>query len=240
MRGASAERARAAALTFYRGRALVGRLSRGELVDASTGVAARLAADPACAAATRSPSSRRTGSRCRRWCWRLLRLGRGDRARSTRPRRPEDWAYILGHSGARGLVASSELARTRGPRRPAGSRRSSLSLDEVAAAGGGAALPDEGRDLADALAIVLYTSGTTGNPEGRRRSASAASSPTRGAWRSNFGLDGTTQLAVLPLYHAHAFGFGLMTACSPAGTSSSPSASIRSPGRTSSAASRSR
>src|SRR3974390_158578 len=33
----------------------------------------------------------------------------------------------------------------------------------------------------------------------------------------NFGLDGTTQLAVLPLYHAHAFGFGLMTALSTGG-----------------------
>jgi acyl-CoA synthetase (AMP-forming)/AMP-acid ligase II len=34
---------------------------------------------------------------------------------------------------------------------------------------------------------------------------------------TNFGLDGTTQLAVLPLYHAHAFGFGLMTALSTGG-----------------------
>jgi long-chain acyl-CoA synthetase len=33
----------------------------------------------------------------------------------------------------------------------------------------------------------------------------------------NFRLQGTTQLAVLPLYHAHAFGFGLMTALSTGG-----------------------
>jgi long-chain acyl-CoA synthetase len=33
----------------------------------------------------------------------------------------------------------------------------------------------------------------------------------------HFGMDGTTQLAVLPLYHAHAFGFGLMTALSTGG-----------------------
>jgi long-chain acyl-CoA synthetase len=33
----------------------------------------------------------------------------------------------------------------------------------------------------------------------------------------NFRLDATTQLAVLPLYHAHAFGFGLMTALSTGG-----------------------
>jgi long-chain acyl-CoA synthetase len=39
------------------------------------------------------------------------------------------------------------------------------------------------------------------------------------AWSmsQNFGLEATTQLAVLPLYHAHAFGFGLMTALSTRG-----------------------
>jgi long-chain acyl-CoA synthetase len=66
------------------------------------------------------------------------------------------------------------------------------------------------------MAVVLYTSGTTGNPKGvalRQRNCLA------NAWSmtKNFALDGTTQLAVLPLYHAHAFGFGLMTALSTGG-----------------------
>ena len=66
------------------------------------------------------------------------------------------------------------------------------------------------------MAVVLYTSGTTGNPKGvalRQRNLLC------NAWSmaQNFGLDATTQLAVLPLYHAHAFGFGLMTALSTGG-----------------------
>jgi long-chain acyl-CoA synthetase len=70
--------------------------------------------------------------------------------------------------------------------------------------------------LAETLAVVLYTSGTTGNPKGvalRQRSL------LWNAWgmANNFRLEATTQLAVLPLYHAHAFGFGLMTALSTGG-----------------------
>jgi long-chain acyl-CoA synthetase len=63
---------------------------------------------------------------------------------------------------------------------------------------------------------VLYTSGTTGSPKGvalRQRNVLANARSVA----SNFRLDGTTQLAVLPLYHAHAFGFGLMTALSTGG-----------------------
>src|SRR5436309_15501357 len=66
------------------------------------------------------------------------------------------------------------------------------------------------------MAVVLYTSGTTGNPKGvalRQRNLIA------NGWSMarNFRLDHTTQLAVLPLYHAHAFGFGLMTALTTGG-----------------------
>ena len=75
--------------------------------------------------------------------------------------------------------------------------------------------PLEG-SLAEDTAIVLYTSGTTGQPKGvalrQRNLVANARSMAR-----NFGLDGTTQLAVLPLYHAHAFGFGLMTALTTGG-----------------------
>ena len=66
------------------------------------------------------------------------------------------------------------------------------------------------------MGVVLYTSGTTGNPKGvalRQRNLLA------NGWSMarNFRLDATTQLAVLPLYHAHALGFGLMTALTTGG-----------------------
>ena len=63
---------------------------------------------------------------------------------------------------------------------------------------------------------MLYTSGTTGNPKGV---ALPQGSLLANAWSMavNFGLEGETQLAVLPLYHAHAFGFGLMTALTTGG-----------------------
>ena len=60
------------------------------------------------------------------------------------------------------------------------------------------------------MAIVLYTSGTTGNPKGV---ALGQGSLLANAWSMalNFGFKDETQFAVLPLYHAHALGFGLMT-----------------------------
>ena len=60
------------------------------------------------------------------------------------------------------------------------------------------------------MAIVLYTSGTTGNPKGV---ALGQGSLLANAWSMavNFRFEDETQLAVLPLYHAHALGFGLMT-----------------------------
>ncbi|HMC94331.1 MAG TPA: class I adenylate-forming enzyme family protein, partial [Polyangia bacterium] len=62
----------------------------------------------------------------------------------------------------------------------------------------------------ETMAIVLYTSGTTGNPKGV---ALGQRSLLANAWSMavNFGFRDETQFAVLPLYHAHALGFGLMT-----------------------------
>jgi acyl-CoA synthetase (AMP-forming)/AMP-acid ligase II len=60
-------------------------------------------------------------------------------------------------------------------------------------------------------ALMLFTSGTTGRPRGVVLSQAALLANAQ-SMIDNFGLERTTQLAVMPLFHAHAFGFGLMTA----------------------------
>ncbi len=198
------------ALSFYRGKALDGRLSYGELgarVEAlAGGLAERFAVRQGDCVAVLAPNRLEVPV----LVLALLRLGA-----VVVPLNPgsaiEDWAYILGHSGARGLCATSELLS----RVPAVSRPEfALPLEEVFALTGRPAEAPSG--LGEQLAAILYTSGTTGNPKGvalRQRNLIA------NAWSMalNFRLEGTTQYAVLPLYHAHAFGFGLMTALSTGG-----------------------
>jgi len=196
------------ALSFYRGKMLDGRLSYGELAARVEALAGGLHGE----------------------------FGAGDRVAILAPNRlevpvivlallrlgavvvplnpgsaPEDWTYVLRHSGARGLCVTRELeARVPKAARPA----FTLRLEDAFAIAGRAPPPPGGLD--EQMAVVLYTSGTTGDPKGvalrQRNLLSNAWSMAR-----NFGLDSTRQLAVLPLYHAHAFGFGLMTALSTGG-----------------------
>ena len=201
------------ALSFYRGKALEGRLSYGELLEASRRWPGGLSrAVRRAAGRPRRASSRRTGSRCRCWCWRCCAWARWW-CRSTRARPPEDWTYILKHSGARGLCAHAR-APARVP--PAARGRPSRCTSRTPSPLARRRAPTPPSGLAEQLAVVLYTSGTTGNPKGvalrqrnlhRQRLEHGAELPPR---RDD-------AVAVLPLYHAHAFGFGLMTALSTGG-----------------------
>jgi long-chain acyl-CoA synthetase len=208
MRASPAEDQARQALTFYRSRTLVGRLTRAELLAHVDRLAVHLSGalgvkkgDPV---AILSPNALEIPV----LVLALLRLG-APIVPLNPAAPPEDWAYILRHCGAKGLVASSDLVA-------AGEASGdglgfAVTLDDLwnAAASNGA-VPRATESLHDELAIVLYTSGTTGSPKGVGLSHGNI---LANAWSmaQNFHLDKTTQFAVLPLYHAHAFGFGLMT-----------------------------
>jgi long-chain acyl-CoA synthetase len=200
------------ALTFYRGKTAGDRLSYGELVarvqSLAGGIHAQLGVRSGDRVAVLAPNRPEIPV----LVLALMRLGA-----VVVPLNPtsaaEDWTYILGHSRAKGLFATSDLAA----RVPDGARPAFVTpVEDTPSLAVDAPPPPPPANLAEQPAVVLYTSGTTGNPKGvtlrQRNLLSNAWSMAR-----NFGLDGTTQLAVLPLYHAHAFGFGLMSALSTGG-----------------------
>jgi long-chain acyl-CoA synthetase len=200
------------ALTFYRGKSVEGRASYGETRARVLALASVL---------------REAGVQC------------GDRVAVLSPNRieipvivlallrlgavvvplnpsatPMDWGYVLKHSQTRGLFATKELLdQVTQQSRPELVWPVERALETLEPTAAEIPVPE---GLADRIGVVLYTSGTTGDPKGvalRQRNLLS------NAWSmaENFRLDHGTQLAVLPLYHAHAFGFGLMTALSTGG-----------------------
>jgi long-chain acyl-CoA synthetase len=121
---------------------------------------------------------------------------------------PDDWSFVLQHSEAKLLVSDGELIPRLPPLAIPVCRVEDVATPGVAALAG----ESSGGDLA----VVLYTSGTTGQPKGV---ALSQANLLHNGWSMArcFGLDGASQLAVLPLYHAHALGFGLMSALSSGG-----------------------
>jgi long-chain acyl-CoA synthetase len=189
------------ALTFYKGRVRLGSLSYDELAVRVAGTA--------------------------RWL-EELGIGRGDRVAILSPNclevpvlllaiwhvgavavplnptaTPEDWLHILRHSSSRGCFAARDLYDAVASA-PLELVRRIEECDRRGTAG--ALLPT----ASDEPAIILYTSGTTALPKGVMLSQRNLQ---ENAWSlaRNFSLSRDTQLAVLPLYHAHALGFGLMT-----------------------------
>jgi len=121
---------------------------------------------------------------------------------------PHDWRHAAEDCGACGVVVASPLT----------ARSGELSSTLGFCCSDGSLLrgplppadPSCQEALADAPAVILYTSGTTGAPKGVVLSHANLLANGR-AMAAHFGLRGEPQLAVMPLYHAHALGFGLMT-----------------------------
>ncbi|HUJ25973.1 MAG TPA: class I adenylate-forming enzyme family protein, partial [Myxococcales bacterium] len=198
-------------LSFYRGKDLQGRLSYAALGERVLAVAGAMHAQYGVRQGDRVAILAPNRLEVPALVLALLRLGA--MVVPLNPgSSPEEWTYILRHSGAKGICATADLAG----RVPAEARPSfTLGIEDVFALAGGSPPAPEG-SAADLPAAVLYTSGTTGNPKGvvlRQRNLLANGL----SMARNFGLQHTTQLAVLPLYHAHAFGFGLMTTLTTSG-----------------------
>ncbi|HEY2747900.1 MAG TPA: class I adenylate-forming enzyme family protein [Polyangia bacterium] len=194
----------APALSAHRGRKLTGSLSYGELIDRVERAAAtlhRMGVRAGERVALASPN----GIELPVWMLAIWRVGA-----VAVPLNPAasngDWRDVLGHAGAGGLLAASELADAPG----AAGLGFVRSFDE-----GCGPLPTVPAPMplavADAPAILLYTSGTTGLPKGVTLSQRNLLANAQ-AMAQAFRLAGATQLAVLPLCHAHALGFGLLSA----------------------------
>ena len=199
------DEARTPALTFYRGPTRVARLDYGELAARVARTAARLRAlgvgsDDRVGLAS---ANRLEVPVALLALWRL-----GAVAVPLNPQAPHDWSHVLDHAGARACLA------TQPHRQALQSLTTTWPLEACWDGPDGA--PDDLRASATAPAIILYTSGTTGRPKGVV--LSQRNLITNGAIMArHFGLERSTQLAVLPLHHAHALGFGLMSALSTRG-----------------------
>jgi fatty-acyl-CoA synthase len=136
--------------------------------------------------------------------------------------KPAEAAYILNDCGAKALVTSAALADTAAAaaadapdcttRLVAGGKTETFDNYEAAlAAHSTTPLPVQPRGD-----IMLYSSGTTGQPKGIKRPLSGASVEEPLALmallKMLFGFDGdSVYLSTAPLYHTAALGFGMAT-----------------------------
>jgi long-chain acyl-CoA synthetase len=192
------------ALTCYRGRAVTGRLTRRELMHRVAAVQRHLAnalgLKPGDRLAVLAPN------RLEVPVLYLAALRLGAVLVPLNPTSPADqWRFVVDHSEATLLVVDGELL----PRVPA-MPVPVVRLEETAPPGPAPELEPH-RPHANDLAMLHYPSGTSGLPRGvglSQRSVLASAT----SLAQMLGISATTQLAVLAPFHAHAFGFGLMTA----------------------------
>jgi long-chain acyl-CoA synthetase len=120
----------------------------------------------------------------------------------------EDRRFIVEATDAKVIVVDAEglpLAE------PVAGARPIMVVDQAGATGGVGSAPPPPERLAELAGLALFTSGTTARPRGVLLSQRAAFFNGH-AMARRLRSEGATQLAVLPLFHAHAFGFGLVSA----------------------------
>lgn len=199
------------ALAFHRGRKLAAQLTRRELGSVVKRVAATLHAEHGVRRGDRVAVVASNGIELPVALLAVAVLGA-----AAVPLDPtagaDERAFVLEHAEPRVVLVASDL---RAAIEPLVAPLAAIELEVLVASAQGEP-PDE-RGLAVETAIVLYTSGTTGRPKGVSLTHANLLANAR-AMARRFGLEGTTQLAMLPLYHAHALGFGLLTSLVSRGT----------------------
>jgi len=206
LRDARPELAERPAFSFYRGARRTARLTWRDLVAAVERTAAALGEEHGVRPGDRVALLSANGERLPIMLLAVMSLGAV--AVPLNPSQEvDDWRHAIADSGAVGVVASEALLAEAAALEHDGCF---IAIDSQLCLHVPRRRSKATFALSQTPAVILYTSGTTGTPKGVVLSHANLLANGRTMAR-HFGLRGQAQLAVMPLYHAHALGFGLMS-----------------------------
>jgi acyl-CoA synthetase (AMP-forming)/AMP-acid ligase II len=206
LRHAAPDAAERPAFSFYRGARRTARLTWRDLVAAVERTAAALAEEHGVQHGDRVALLSANNERLPIMLLAVMSLGAV--AVPLNPlQEPDDWRHAIGDSGAVGVVTSEALL---GEAAALEGNGRFIAIDSQLCVRAPRRGWPSGSPLGQSPAVILYTSGTTGTPKGVVLSHANLLANGR-AMARHFRLEAHAQLAVMPLYHAHALGFGLMS-----------------------------
>ncbi len=124
----------------------------------------------------------------------------------------EQMSYVLEHSDCRVVVVNAEReAMVREMLAKLGSKAAVLVTEADAPAIPAALLADEVEPAPASLALLMYTSGTTGRPKGVMLTQANLAANARAISREHQLTEADRVLAVLPLYHINAFAVTMLS-----------------------------